>query len=189
MTTDVTKAVQAFNDPDGSTLQYKLAWTITPPAIAASAEEHGIEINYTGTMASSSGAVALNIAMTTAGTAGAWACGIFAKVIEGATKNVNGYLNAAEFELQVAATNPSDYCVMALNSIITTSLCSHPAYMYMRDYGTTAMQNLFWFADQAVGTTSKTVLLSSTSDLAASHTIRFLISGTPYWILCNSTGP
>jgi hypothetical protein len=185
------------------TWDQKMAWTIAGTALGTTpaTEDHAIEINHTGTQISAGGCVGLNIVETTAGTAGAWSCGIYAKVVEGTTKNVNGYLNAAEFELSVAGTyNPSDMCVMALNSTITNTAmanCSHPAYIYLRDYGTdggtyggsTSMKNLFWFGDQTISGSDQdaAALLAPNTIATSTHTIRFLIGSTPYYIMCANT--
>ena len=162
-----------------------------------SGETHISDMAASGTLSSGKGLVAQNIVLTTKGTAGSWACGLYVKTIEGTTKNVNGYLNAAEFELSVAGSyNPSDMCVLALNSTLTNtamSNCSHPAYIYLRDYGTaggaalgaTSMNNLFWFGDQTIGSdTDGASLLAANSIAISTHTIRFLIGSTPYYIMC-----
>jgi hypothetical protein len=159
---------------------------------SVSGEVHVSDIAASGALSSSSGLVGQNVVLTTQGTAGAWASALYAKVTEGTTKNVNGYLCAAEFELAIAGTyNASDAAVLVLNSTMTNSggAISHPAYIYIREYGTKLMDNLLWFGDASIGTTSKTTLLSTTADLAATHTIKVLIGATPVWILCNNVGP
>jgi len=166
-------------------------WEMDVLGIAAGAELHSLSINSAGTLGSGSGLVGFNVITTTAGTAGSWACGIYAKVVEGTTKNVNGYLNAAEFELAVAGSyNPSDMCVLALNSTITNSAmanCSHPAYMHIHEYGSATMNNLFWFAEAVKGADGDTTsLLAASVGPTANATIKFLIGDTPYWILCSS---
>ena len=156
-----------------------------------SGETHVSDLAMSGALISGSGLVGQNIVLTTKGTAGSWACGLYVKIIEGTTKNVNGYLNAAEFELVIAGSyNASDACVIALNSTIsnTGGAISHPAYIYIREYGTKLMHNLFWFGDAAIGS-GKTTLLSTAGDLATTHTIKVLIGDTPVWILCNNVGP
>jgi len=153
---------------------------------SVSGETHVSDLAMSGALISGSGLVGQNIVLTTLGTAGSWACGLYVKTVEGTTKNVNGYLNAAEFELAVGGTyNPSDMCVLALNSTITNTAmvnCSHPAYVYLRDYGTATMNNLFWFADASIGA-ADSALLSTKNAAAVSHTIKILIGGTPYWIM------
>jgi hypothetical protein len=164
-----------------------------------SGEVHVSDFAASGALLSGKGLVAQNIVLTTKGTAGSWACGLYVKIVEGTTKNVNGYLNAAEFELSVAGTyNPSDMCVLALNSTLTNtamSNCSHPAYIYLRDYGTaggaalgaTSMNNLFWFGDQTIGADADGASLLAANTIAANtHTIRFLIGNTPYYIMCSN---
>jgi len=161
---------------------------------AGTTEKHAVDISVTGSTASGGSVVGLNIVATTSGTAATWAAGLFARITEGATKNVNGYLCAAEFELNVGAGayNPSDCGVLVLNSWIDNvnyGNISHPAYIHLREYGVSKMTNLLWFGDAVIGTTSKATLLSTSADLAASHTIKILVGATPLWILCNATGP
>jgi len=164
---------------------------------SVSGEKHLSDFAFSGSLTSGLYLVAQNIVLTTAGTAGSWACGLYVKTVEGTTKNVNGYLNAAEFELSVAGTySPSDMCVLALNSTLTNTAmanCSHPAYIFLRDYGTaggaalgaTSMNNLFWFGDQTIGADNDaTSLLAANSIAISTHTIRFLIGNTPYYIMC-----
>jgi hypothetical protein len=164
-----------------------------------SGEVHVSDFAASGALLSGTSLIGQNLILTTKGTAGSWACGLYVKVIEGTTKNVNGYLNAAEFELSVAGSyNPSDMCVLALNSTLTNtamSNCSHPAYIYLRDYGTaggaalgaTSMSNLFWFGDQTIGSDGDTAsLLAASVSPTANMTIRFLVQGVPYWILCSN---
>ena len=150
-----------------------------------------LDLSYIGALSSGGEAVGANLVTTTAGTAGSWASAIYAKIIQGTTKNVNGYLCAAEFELAIAGSyNSSDCAVLVLNSTIsnTGGAISHPAYIYIREYGSKKMDNLLWFGDATIGS-GKTTLLSTTSDLAATHTVKVLVGTTPLWVLCNNVGP
>jgi len=165
---------------------------------AVGVEKHGLELNATATLvASNSAIVGLNVTTTTAGSAGTWASAIYGKVVEGTTKNVNGYISVAELELSIAGTyNPSDITVLCLNSTITNTAlanCTHKAYMFLRDYGTdagaalgsTSMPNLFWFGDQTIGAdTDGASLLAANTIASSTHTIRFLVGTTPYYIMC-----
>lgn len=163
--------------------------TVGAPAPLSTAV-YGNTVTFTGTMTSSKDAVGQNIVLTTAGSSGNWAAALYAQVKQGTTKNVSGYLTAAEFEVTLAAvSNVSEWAVMTLNSSDSNTSGSVRSYIWLRDYGTLAMNSLLRFGDAQIGTTSKTALLSTTSDLAASHTIRILIGSTPYWILLNATGP
>jgi hypothetical protein len=167
---------------------------------ANTGEVHAFDLKATGSTRSGGSIVGHNIVLTTAGTAGTWASAIYAKVTEGTTKNINGYISAAELELAIGGTyNPSDLGVLVLNSTITnTNLgnCTHKAYIYLRDYGTdsgaalgsTSMPNLFWFGDQTIGSDSDGASLLAANTIASStHTIRFLIGTTPYYIMCANT--
>jgi hypothetical protein len=160
-------------------------------------EEHGVDIVNTGTLSSGDSIVGLNIVTTPAGTAGTWASGIYAKVVQGTTKRVNGYLSVAELELSIAGTyNPSDLAVLVLNSTITNTAlvnCTHKGYIWLRDYGTdggaalgsTSMPNLFIFMDQTIGAdTDGASLLAANTIASSTHTIRFVVGTTPYYIMC-----
>ena len=151
---------------------------------------YGDTVTFTGVMTSSKDAVAENIVLNTAGSSGNWAAALYAQVKQGTTKNVTGYLTAAEFEVTLGAvTNVSEWAVMTLNSSDSNTSGSVRSYIWLRDYGSLAMNALFRFSDQSIATTTKTVLLSTSGDLTSSHTIRILIGSTPYWILLNATGP
>src|SRR4030042_5610242 len=100
---------------------------------------------------------------------------------------------AAEFELNTSAANSSDFCVMALNSIATGSKPSHPAFIYIRDYGTLGYNNnLLWFGPEVtIGNNSDTALITTTADdtLVTDHAIKFMAGDTNLWILCSSATP
>jgi len=158
---------------------------------AGTSEAHAVDQAVTGSVASGGGIVAHNIKLTTSGTAGAWAAGLFVNVTQGTTKNINGYLTAAEFEVKNSNTNVSDWFVITLNSWSTT-LGSHSSYIALRDYGTTKIQSFLWVStDHTIGTDSDTALFTSTADDAAatSHALRIIVGGTPYWILCTNQTP
>jgi len=164
--------------------------TIAPGAITNGAEEHAVEINYTGTVGASSGMVALNVTATVAGLAGAWACGIYAKVVESATKRISGYFCAAEFELNTADTNPS-----AMACIVLDGVCSHlsagEGFIHIRDYGSAPLRSLFYFgAEITAGSGSATKLISTSgTPRTITHTIRCTALGAPLWIQCSTTAP
>jgi hypothetical protein len=134
--------------------------------------------------------VGTGVQLNTNGIGRNWAAGIFANITQGTTKNVTGYLTAAEFEVKLSAvTNMSEWSVMTLNSWDNNAVGSYRTYIWLRDYGSLAMNSLLRFSDAVVATTTKSALLSTSGDLASSHTIRVLFGTTPIWILCNSTGP
>lgn len=171
----------------------------TPISINSSAgtitgEVHGLEVAFTGTLSSGDAIIGGNFAVTTAGTAGMWASGIYAKVVQGATKNVSGYLCAAEFELQNTAALSSDNAVLVLtsSSAVTGGITCVP-YIMLREYGgvTTpgdALVRIFGDAGQT-GTTNANILWSTvTSAKTNTHTIRIMVGSTPYYIMCSNSG-
>jgi hypothetical protein len=157
-------------------------------------ELHAVEINQTATHISGGNMVALNVAQTTAGSAGSWSAAIYAKVTQGATKNVNGYLTAAEFELVNSNTNVSDWFVATLNAN-STNLGSHSSFIALRNYGTAVLNSLFWVGDSALVDATgadATVLVSQLSggkETTCDSAVRFIVGGTPYWFLCSKTAP
>ena len=180
------KVDEGGDDADWATLLF------TPQTIAntyTSAELHAWELNHTGTQASGGGQVSLNIKHTTAGTAGAWSSGLFVNITQGTTKNVNGYLCAAEFEVTQSNTNVSDWFVLVLNAVSTT-MGSHSSYIALRDYGALDLNSFLWFPDHTVATNDATVLVSTGADATATTYMRVIgPSGTPYWIMMTTTAP
>lgn len=154
-------------------------------------ERHNVEMVSTPTMASAGNYVNLNVTTTTAGTAAAWVSSIYAKITQGSTKNVNGYFCAAELELVNSAANVSDNFVLVLNYQNNGSgRGSHESYIALRDYGSLAANSLLWIGDSTIGSNVTTSLVStSTSDVTATHCVRFLVGSTPLWFICSSAGP
>jgi hypothetical protein len=158
-------------------------------------EVRGTDLAFTGSLyGSGSTAVGQNIVLTTAGTGGTWASALYAKISQGTTKNVAGYLCAAEFEISLAACTggPAQFSVLTLNSADNNSTATIRSFIWMREYGSLANNAFVRFglgSEFTVATTDKTTLLSTAADLGVSHTLRILVGETPYWILLNATGP
>ena len=155
-----------------------------------SGEVHGLAVSMTGTLSSGDGMVAGNFIATTSGTAAAWVSGIYAKVVQGASKNVSGYISGAEFEVISSVTvDVSDWFVLVLNA---NSKCNgqHSAYIALRNYGTTALNQLLWIEDQTIGSDNdETSLVAANNPTAATHTIRIMVDDTPYYLMvCNAGG-
>ena len=159
-------------------------------------EHYGVQIAHTGTFATSSDAlVALNVVLTTGGTAGMWASALYAKTVQGTTKNVNGYLCAAELELDLGSVTGalSDHAVLVLNynndDADITSVAHH-AFIQTHDYGSTECLYLLDIQDVTAGTKSDTKIFTTFADGAhISHAIHIKVGTTPYWILCSSQAP
>ena len=160
-------------------------------------EAHGVDITATGTLASNKGLVGLNVKATAAGTAGAWLSGLFVNATQ-ASKMVNGYLCAAEFELTSTASGASDNSVIVLNSVRnhTGSAPACDPYITLREYGTT-YGNVFLrvFGDTGqggTGTFSASALITSAQnayEAECNAAIRCMSGSTPVWILCSTTAP
>ena len=169
----------------------------TPYNIAESSlatEVHAIELNYTPTLASGGSAVGANVAVTTAGTAGVWASAFYGKVTQGTTKNVNGYISGAEFEVINTNTNVSDWFPLVLNAN-STNLGSHSSFIALRNYGSAVLNSLFWVGDAALinaTAASSTVLVSYLAggkETTCDRAVRFIADGTPLWLLASTTAP
>jgi len=161
-------------------------------ADAISGEEHAFAVAYAGILSSGDSMVGGNFAVTPTGSAGSWVSGIYAKVTQGATKAVNGYISGAEFEVINSADNVSDNFVLVLNSNNSGGQRgSHESYIALRSYGSLAANSFLWVStDHTIGTKSDTVLMSTFADGAhISHALRFIAGSTPYWLLASSTAP
>lgn len=158
-------------------------------------EEHAWSLATTGTLSSGDSIVGANIVLTTGGTAGTWASALYAKTIQGTTKNVNGYLCAAEFELATGSVTGalSDNFVVVLNynnADPDLTSVSHHGYFQLHSYGATDPLYLFDIQDFSIGAKSDTDMLTTFADGAhISHAIHIKIGTTPYWILCSSVAP
>jgi len=154
-------------------------------------ERHNVELVSTATMASGGNYVNLNITTTTAGTAAAWVSGIYSKITQGSTKNVNGYFCAAEFELVNSAANESANFVLVLNASNSgANVSGQSAFIAFREYGSTARRDLFWLGteiEDAVGTKSATTLFSTNVATVATHHLRITVGATPYYIMLTNT--
>jgi hypothetical protein len=154
--------------------------------LGAGTEARGINLAYTGTLASNSQVVGINSAVTTAGTGGVWAAGIYGSVTQGAIKNVNGYIAGAEFEVINSAANVSNWFPLVLNA--SNSGGDHgqnEAYIALHDYGSTPMNNLFYFAEDTVAAGG--ILKAKTAAEHPTHTLRILVGDTPYYIFLSTT--
>ena len=150
-------------------------------------ERHTIEVVSTATMASGGNYAGLNIVVTTGGTAATWVSPLYCKVVQGSTKNVNGYLCAAEFEMTNSAANESANAVIVLNSSNSgANKNAQSAFIFLRDYGSSQCQNFLWIADSTMGSGSATSLVSSKTSAAVSHTLKIYIGSTPYWIMLSN---
>lgn len=152
-------------------------------------EMHGESLALTGTLTSGDSIVGKNIAVTTAGTAGAWAAGIFAKVTQGSTKNVNGYICGAEFEVVNTAAAVSDWFPLVLNGN-SSGNGSHTSYIALRDYGTADIPSLFWAPENAIRTTTDGVFCSTvTADPACTHVVRCIVGTTTLYLMATTDTP
>jgi hypothetical protein len=154
-------------------------------------ERHNVEMVATPTMASGGNYVNLNLTTTTAGTAAAWVSGLYSKITQGSTKNVNGYFCAAEFELVNSAANESANFVMVLNSNNSgANPSTERAYLALRDYGSSDCEAFLWLGPEieaAVGAKSATTLFSTNVATVATHHLRIVINATPYFIMLTNT--
>jgi hypothetical protein len=181
-----------FGDASGGDVVAKwdgTQFSVTTALGTLAAEKHGLSLVVTGTLASGKSMVGLNSQVTTAGTGGAWVSGIYAKVTQGATKNVNGYISGAEFEVINTAANVSDWFVLVLNSN-SSYMGSHTAFIALREYGSADIGRLLWAPEMAQGSNSDTAIFSSVaSDSPCDRKMRVTIGTTDYWLMLTTEGP
>jgi hypothetical protein len=200
-TDDETGHVWMKVDEGGDAADWVTA-LVTPMTLASTYVDtamYGWSLNYTGTAVSGANMVGLNVAVTTGGTAATWISGIFVSVTQGSTKNVNGYLSAAEFELTSGCAASSAMFTLVLNFSDNSlgNVNSQRAWIALREYGTYAPPALFWLGQEivaAVGATSNSAFFTTTAaayETQASHAIRIIAgnANTPYWIPLCATGP
>lgn len=156
-------------------------------------EEHFVDLAATGTVSSGDSAVGINSALTVTGSAASWVSSLYCKTTQ-ASKVVNGYLCAAEFELASTAANASDNSVIVLNSTSNHS-GSPPActpYITLREYGTTAANvflRIFDDTGQSGAANTKLVATSVTGGVTMNTAIRCMLGSTPIWILASTVAP
>jgi len=159
---------------------------------ALSSEEHGIEITYTGEASSGDSGVGFNIVVTATGSAASWFSGAYFKFVQ-ASKAVNGYFCAAEFETASVAAGASDHAVIVLNATNThTGSVPVSPYILLRDYGGTHADALFRiYGDSGQGgTTDATKLITTVSnayEANCDYAVRCMYGSTPIWLLASST--
>ena len=164
---------------------------------AVTGEEHALDVSHIATVSSGDSLVAANFAVAPTGSAASWVSGLFAKATQ-ASKVVNGYICAAEFELNSTAANASDNAVVVLNSI-RNHTGSPPAcdpYILLRDYGTT-YGNVFVrvmgdTGQGAIDTTNSARLVTQVAngyEANADCAIRCMVGSTAIWLIASSTAP
>lgn len=156
-----------------------------------SSEEHGLGLTYTGVLSSGDSMVGGNFAVTPTGTAGQWVSGIFAKVTQGSTKAVNGYISGAEFEINNTAASPSQMHVLSLNMNNTGAKNNH-SFIQFHNYGSTGVEYLLKLCESgiSIATTDDAALVSTvTADPACTHQIRINVAGTLMWLMCTTDTP
>ena len=181
--------IDVYNVDDRSSAYFE--HVVTAPDTS---EFRNVYIVSTPTMISGANYMALDVRVTTAGTAGTWASAIYAKITQGATKNINGYLCAAEFELSNSVAIPSDMAVLVLNA--TVSYTGTPAacipYIMCRDYGSTDADIFARFFDHTKATTDGSKLISSVSDTFETNVdiaLAMMYGTTKFWLLGSTTTP
>lgn len=165
--------------------------TFAQDAGTISGEEHGVGITSTGTLSSGDSLVGLNVVTTCAGSAASWVAGLFVNATQ-ASKMVNGYICAAEFELKSTAAGASAHACLVLNmwNNHTGSVPVSP-YIMLREYGTTKADcfvRIYNDTGQS-GTTDATTLITTVSDNYegyCNYAVRCMLGSTPIWLLATS---
>jgi len=159
-------------------------------------ELHAVEIAQTATQASGGNMVTLNVAHTTAGTAGTWSAAVYAKITQGTTKNVTGYLTAAEFEVVNSCATSGMWWVLTLNANNKAAAQAGSGYIVLRDYGSTPCNVFLSLYDQTSfdTTSAKTSLLftrasPTIAEINVAIRCTYDTAGTPFWLLGTRTAP
>lgn len=160
---------------------------------ALSSEEHAWYLAATGELSSGDSYVGVNVLTTVTGTAGSWVSGIFVKATQ-AAKYVNGYICAAEFELQSTAANASDNAVLVLNSTRnhTGSPPAADPYILLREYGTTyanCFVRVFDDTGQSGAASATALVATGCADAASNTMVRCMLGSTPIWLLATTSAP
>lgn len=181
--------IDAYNTDDRPSAYFEQVVTLPDTS-----EVRNVYILGTPTMISGGNYIALDVRVVTAGTAGTWASAIYAKMTQGATKNINGYLCAAEFELTNTVASPSNMAVIVLDC--TVSYTGTPAvcipYIMCRDYGSTDADVFARFYDHTKATTDGTKLVSSLSNTFETNVdiaLAMMYGTTKFWLLGSTTTP
>ena len=160
-------------------------------------EDHALDIAYAGVCAAggSDAMVGVNVSVTPSGDGGAWASAFFGKVNVAAAGPgaISGYFCGAEFEINISGGMPSSWGVLVLNANNDGSTYGMTeAYVWLREYGDSAVRNLFYFADHTRASESNSVIVSQTGSKPFDTAIRCTIGSpgtTGLWLLASSVGP
>ena len=143
--------------------------------VAASAENHGLDVNFTGTVAAGSSAVAGNFVMTIAGTGGNWMSGVYGKVVQ-TTGSHAGYISGGEFEVNnTSATAQNEMFSLVLDSSNNRAYHANSAYIWVQDFGAgepQEMPNLFKITDAT----------AASGNMYYNETIKIRVNGSDRYI-------
>jgi len=130
---------------------------------------------------------------------GTTACSIYAKVKMGVLNSVAGRTSVIEGRLEIPATavNQDTMAVLCLDfsNGCTTGINNYlSSYIQLRERsalggGSQQMNNLFNFSDITPAAVGIHDIFSTSADCVATHKLKFVASGTYYWILCTTTAP
>lgn len=155
-----------------------------------SGEGHGVDVVASGTMASGDNLVGLNAALTTAGTAGKWASGVYGKVVQGTTQNVTGYLSGGEFEVvNTNTTGAMEIFPLVLDSNSSTYNHGDSAYIWAQDFGAAKMPTFLKVTGATLGTKDSTKMFSTGVDTTSTHRLKITVNGVTYWLLATTDAP
>ncbi len=160
-------------------------------SVTTGEEWHGNEIVCTTVLTSGSSYVGQNIVVTATGASGSWLTGSYTKVVYPAnTLTSQGYVCAAEFEVNCTGTlQPGDFGVIVLDgNNANTFVMPRTAWLWMNDFGATPIRNLFRLSGISAGSDGDTTSLfaASTSGATLTHSLKFMVGTTPYWIMCSN---
>lgn len=160
---------------------------------AVTGEDYGISVTYGGTLSSADSVVGVNVAITTAGTAGTWVSGIYAKVTQGTTQNVSGYICGAEFEVINTCAAPSHLSCLVLDANNSGGASEFGSYIDLRDYGTNEPPLFLWAPEMDASTHGAggdaKIWSTVASDSPCDRKLAIRVGTTAYWIMCTTEKP
>lgn len=124
---------------------------LLPNVGAVATEAHGLDVVSVGELSSGDNLVGVNSVLTPTGTAGTWASAVYGKVVQGATKTVNGYISGGEFEVADTNAAPSEVHTLVLDGN-STVFDANSSYIWGQTFGGADMPNLLKLTGLASGT-------------------------------------
>ena len=152
-------------------------------------ESHGLNVVTTGTTGAGGNLVGVNSVLTASGAAGLWESAVYGKVVQPAGQALaGGYISGGEFEVNNANTGAMNEMFPLVLDSNNAAASYHPtsAYIWVQDFGTAKMPNLFNITGATIGA-GNMVQTAAKSGVVSTHSLRIQINGTAYYIPMSTT--